>query len=243
MEKHRLPGLILKVDFSKAFDTVEWSFLFNLLKARGFSERWVGWIRAILCSSKARFLINGTQCGYVQYRRGLRQGDPLSPLLFALVMDVMGTIFNNALRSGILHGVALDHSGVKMCHLEYANNLLVMTTGGGEDLRIIKLILFLFEGLSGLTVNLAKSRLYSSPRNTVPLLHLTETVHCGKGSLPLTYLGIPISVGRPRKQDWDILINKLQISVVEIEAAFLRPKAHFVKLCSYCYSYLLEVDL
>lgn len=117
MQKLRLQGLILKVDFFKAFDTVDWNFLFALLRARGFTEKWTGWIQTILLSSKASFLINGTQCGYVRYHRGLRQGDPLSPLLFVMVMDVLSTMFNNALSTGILHGIALGEQGEKMCHL------------------------------------------------------------------------------------------------------------------------------
>lgn len=80
MQKHHLPGLILKVDFAKAFYTVDWCFILELLKARGFSDKWIGWINAILTSSKAKFLINGNQSGYISYRRGLKQGDPLSVL-------------------------------------------------------------------------------------------------------------------------------------------------------------------
>lgn len=78
MQKHRLPGLLLKVDFAKAFDTVDWKFLLDLLRARGFSSKWTGWIDSIFSSSKASFLINGTQYRYVRYPRGLRQGDSLS---------------------------------------------------------------------------------------------------------------------------------------------------------------------
>ncbi|XP_039141329.1 uncharacterized protein LOC120278666 [Dioscorea cayenensis subsp. rotundata] len=195
MQKHKILGLILKVDFSKAFDSVEWGFLLELLKARGFSERWISWIRTILASSKAKFLVNNVQTGYVRYRRCLRQGDPLSPLLFALVVDVLSSMFNHALSTGILHGIPIGDSGIKMCHLQYANDLLVMSTGGVEDLRIIKLILYVFEGLSGLAINSEKTCLYSSQKNMEPQASLAKTLHCSVGVLRLTYLGIPISGG------------------------------------------------
>lgn len=210
MQKFRLPGLILKVDFTKVFDTVDWKFLLDLLTARGFSAKWTGWISSILLSSKASLIINGTQCGYVRYCRGLRQGDPLSPLLFVLVMDVLSTMFNAALSFGILKGVVLGETRGKMCHLQFADDLVVMTTGGGEDLRIIKLILYLFEGLSGLKVNLNKTCLYSSQKNIEIQTHLARTMHCQRDILPLTYLGIPISGCRPRRQDWEILISKVR---------------------------------
>lgn len=100
MQKHHLMGLILKVNFSKAFDSVDWGFLLELLKARGFCGRWIGWIETILAFSKAKFLINNVQSCYVRYRRGLRQGDLFSPLLFALVVDVLSSMFNHALSMG-----------------------------------------------------------------------------------------------------------------------------------------------
>lgn len=195
MQKHRYPVLILKVDFEKAYDTVDWSFLLELLRARGFSDKWVGWINAILTSSKAKFLINGRQCGYVRYRKGLRQGDPLSPLLFVLVVDVLSTMLNYALNSGVLQGVMLGNMGVKMCHLQYADDLLILTNGGREDLRIIKLILYLFVGISGLKVNSDKTYLYASQRNLTPHLMLTRMIHYNTGSSRSTTLASLSQVG------------------------------------------------
>lgn len=104
IHKRRLPGHILKVDFNKAFDRVDWDFLFDLLEARGFGGCWIGWIKCILFSSKASILVNGSPNGYVRYKSGLRQGDPLSPLLFVLVTDVLSSMFAHALRSKVLVG-------------------------------------------------------------------------------------------------------------------------------------------
>lgn len=209
MHKRRLPGHILKVDFSKAFDLVDWDFLFDLLKARGFGDRWVGWIKCILVSSKASILVNGSPNGYVRYQRGLRQGDPLSPLLFVLVTDVLCTMFSHALLSRILVGVPLGerHS---MCNLHYADDLLVLTTGGLEDLRIIKLMLNVFEGMTGLATNFSKTCLYVSSVGVLPDIAAAETLSCDRGLLPVTYLGIPIAGRRPRKQDWEGLILKIR---------------------------------
>lgn len=88
-----------------------------------------------------------------------------------------------------------------MCHLYYVDDFLIMMTRGGEDLCTIKLILYLFEGLIGLMVNSNKTCLYTSQTKIEPLIYLAQIMHYSTCSLPLTYLGIPLSGGLPRKQD------------------------------------------
>lgn len=209
IHKRRLPGHILKVDFAKAFDTVDWDFLLDLLEPRGFGSRWVSWIKAILVSSKASILINGEPNGYVRYQRGLRQGDPFSPLLFVLVTDTLCAMFAHAFQSKVLVGVPLGEFG-SMCNLHYADDLIIISTSGLEDLRIIKLILFVFEGMSGLATNLEKTCLYYSSRGGLSSNEAAATLNCAVDLLLVTYLGIPISSRRPRRQDWEGLINKVR---------------------------------
>ncbi|XP_039120732.1 uncharacterized protein LOC120257303 [Dioscorea cayenensis subsp. rotundata] len=144
LQQRGLGGNVVKVDFAKAFDMVDWDFLLEMLEARGFGTRWRQWIASLLRSSKSSILINGSPEGYVRYQRGLRQGDPLSPLLFVLAADDLSTMFNQALDSRVFFGVPLGNQG-HACHLQYADDLIILTAGGAEDLRIIKLILGLFE--------------------------------------------------------------------------------------------------
>lgn len=149
-------------------------------------------------SSKASILVNGSPNGYVQYQRGLKQGDPLSPLLFVLVMDAFCSMFSYALRSKVLIGVPLGEFGSR-CNLHYADDLLVLTTKVLEDLRVVKLILYIFEGLTGLATNFSKTCLYSSSQDSLLDSAAANTLSCARGMLPVTYLGIPISKKRPRR--------------------------------------------
>lgn len=129
----RLPGYILKFDFAKAFDLVDWDFMLDLLKARGFGDRWLSWIWNILFTSKSNNLINGTPMCYIRYQQGLRQGDPLSPLLFVLVSNMLSSMFIHALTSKILVEVPLGNF-LSRCNLHYTDDLLVITTGGWRTL-------------------------------------------------------------------------------------------------------------
>ena len=136
--------------------------------------------------------MNGVQCGYVRYRRGLKQGDSLSPFHFVLAIDVLSMMFSHALNLGILNGVPIRENG-RMCNLQYAEHLLLLTTGGIEDLGVIKLILFIFKGMSGLTINFTKTCLYSTRSDQLLETMLTNTLSCSTSFLPLTYPNVPIS--------------------------------------------------
>jgi hypothetical protein len=79
--KRKLPTLVLKLDFAKAFDTVNWEGLFKILHARSFEDVWISWVQTILSSSKSAVLVNSCPRPWITCKRGLRQGDPLSPCI------------------------------------------------------------------------------------------------------------------------------------------------------------------
>jgi hypothetical protein len=76
--------LILKVDFEKAYDLVDWGFLDFMLQKFGFGCKWRAWMRACVCAGNMSVLVNGSPTGEINIKRGLKQGDPLAPLLFLL---------------------------------------------------------------------------------------------------------------------------------------------------------------
>lgn len=74
--------LIFKVDFQKAYDSVNWRFLEYMLLHLGFGQKWRRWIKACVCSSRISILVNRSLTQEFEVKRGLKQGDPLAPLLF-----------------------------------------------------------------------------------------------------------------------------------------------------------------
>ena len=101
-------------------------------------------------------------------------------------------MFTHAILFGVLIGVPLGPLG-RISHLQFIDDLIIFSTGGFENLQIIKLILYLYEGISGLTINFNKSYLFSTKFGFQPSAATATTLNCANNYLPLTYLGVPLS--------------------------------------------------
>nr|ABN09154.1 RNA-directed DNA polymerase (Reverse transcriptase) [Medicago truncatula] len=133
-------NLAFKVDISKAFDTLNWKFLLKVLKQFGFSETFCNWIDAILQSAKLSICINGSQQGYFSCSRGVRQGDPLSPLLFCLAEDVLSRSLTKLVEQGKLKQMRGTRNCLVPSHILYADDIMIFCNGGISDARLQQLI-------------------------------------------------------------------------------------------------------
>jgi hypothetical protein len=85
--KKKQIGIILKLDFEKAYDKVKWSFLFRSLEARGFCPKWCNWIKNVVSGGTVSLKLNNFTGSYIKSFKGVRQGDLLSPILFNFVAN------------------------------------------------------------------------------------------------------------------------------------------------------------
>ena len=106
LHQKKVSRLFLKLDISKAFDSVSWPFLPEVMNHLGFGQVWINLVSNLLSTSSTRILLNGAPGVPIHHQRGLRQGDPLSPMLFILVMDVLNSLFVKAGEEGLLHPLA-----------------------------------------------------------------------------------------------------------------------------------------
>jgi hypothetical protein len=102
--KAGVPGVLCKLDMEKAYDHVNWNFLLYLLRRCGFGERWCMWIKQCILTARFSVLINGSPVVYFGSSRGVRQGDPLSPFLFVLVMEAFSRMIGAITSRGLISG-------------------------------------------------------------------------------------------------------------------------------------------
>ncbi|GKA50427.1 RNA-directed DNA polymerase, eukaryota [Tanacetum coccineum] len=107
-------ALFFKVDFAKAYDSIRWDYLLDVLDAFGFGNRWCKWIRGSLMSATASILVNGSPSNEFVFHCGLKQGDPLAPYLFILIMETLHLSFCRVVDSGSFHGLSIN---IQKCQL------------------------------------------------------------------------------------------------------------------------------
>nr|GFB46030.1 RNA-directed DNA polymerase, eukaryota, reverse transcriptase zinc-binding domain protein [Tanacetum cinerariifolium] len=117
--------MFFKVDFAKAYDSVRWDYLDDVLNAFGFGTRWRSWIQGNLISGKASVLVNGSPTAEFHFHRGLKQGDPLALFLFILVMESLHLSLNRAIHAGVFSGLRIDDD-LMISHLFYADDVIFM---------------------------------------------------------------------------------------------------------------------
>jgi hypothetical protein len=200
-------SLLFKVDIAKAFDSISWPFLLSVLRQRGFGTRWIRWISLLLRTARTQVLVNGFEGDAFLHGRGLRQGDPISPLLFVIAMDVLAAMFCAAERAGILShfGVA----GIKHRVSLYADDVVVFAKPDRVELHAVRSILDHFGKASGLLVNFAKSAVAPIRCPEVAIPAVRDALSCQVVSLPCTYLGLPLSIRKLRKVDLQPVLDKL----------------------------------
>jgi len=149
-----------KLDLSKAYDRVEWSFLKAAMLRLGFDVKWVQLVMTCVTSVQYAVLINGTPANLFQPSRGIRQGDPISPYLFLICAEVFSSLLSQAEKNGIISGVPTSPRGPKISHLFFADDCIIFCKSNSVEWRRVLRILGTFEAGSGQKVNLMKTSFF-----------------------------------------------------------------------------------
>lgn len=176
---------------------------------KGFPPKWVDWVMSTVRGGQVCINVNGERSAYFKTFRGLRQGDPLSPLLFNLVADVLGVLLDKAVSKGHITGVLNSLLPGGISHIQYADDTVIMIDGSEQSIINLKLILYCFEWLSGLKINYHKSEVFVFGVPQAEKERLANMLNCVLGDMPMKYLGIPISNKHLPISSFSFLTQKL----------------------------------
>ena len=183
---NNIEAYIAQIDFKKAFDSIEWPFMLKTLEKFNFGEHFIKWIKILYTDIYACVGNNGYYSDYFSISRSIRQGCPISALLFVLVLEVLAT--NIRLDKNIV--------GIKLKNVEYKLSLMAddmtLFIGDLESLNNTVMALETFESFSGLKLNLGKTELIpiGKPRdsNTIKLSEKLEKISVKQ--VPFKALGV-----------------------------------------------------
>lgn len=184
--------LTLKIDIAKAFDSVRWDFLTACLQALNLPDLYIKWVSSCYSSPTFSVGINGRLHGFFSGTRGLRQGDPLSPYLFGIVMNILSQKLNEAADTGRF-GYHPNCQESNLTHLCFADDILIFTDGSSQSVHGFLQVLEEFKAFSGLAISVEKSCFFPSGLSDDEKNAIVSTTGIPVGSLPIRYLGLPLN--------------------------------------------------
>ena len=206
------PRCAMKIDISKAFDSVQWSFLLNTLKALDFPEKYILWIQTCVTTASFSVQVNGELAGYFGSERGLRQGCSLSPYLFVICMNVLSRkIDKAAYDKRITYHPKCKL--LKLTHLCFADDLMVFVKGEKKSIEGTLEVFNDFAKHSGLQISLEKSTLYMVGVPDTQKEEILQQFPFDYGTIPVRYLGLPLLTRRMTASDYLPLIEKIRSQI------------------------------
>ncbi|GJT70370.1 cysteine-rich receptor-like protein kinase [Tanacetum coccineum] len=167
LKKKKKRAFLLKIDFEKAYDSVNWKFITDTMGQIGFGDKWCKWVEVCLNSATVLVLVNGSPTNEFIMERGVRQGDPLSPFLFLVAAEGLNVTLNEAVSKGIFKGVKIGHDDIP-------------------------------------------TKIYGGGVRNDEIERLANRIGVSPGSLPFTYLGLPIGVNMKKMVCWNGIVEKVK---------------------------------
>ncbi|XP_026397133.1 uncharacterized protein LOC113291861 [Papaver somniferum] len=229
----------LKMDIAQAFDTVSWKFIKELFRQYGFYDTWCGLINCILNSARISIMVNGSPEGFFSISRGLRQGDPLSPLIFVLIEDIISRNLSKLFARRSMHHMVIK-KGVSPTHLLFAGDILVFCRGNLQSLQSLLNLLDMYQKSSGQCVNFVKSKFYFGGGSNSRARAISIFLGMERAFFPDKYLGIQLKPSIVRHIHVRKVVEKIMDKFAGWKGKLLYFQARLVLIKSVISSYVIH---
>ncbi|XP_074288629.1 uncharacterized protein LOC141613783 [Silene latifolia] len=202
------PRVIMKIDLQKAYDSIEWSFVSNMLSSLNFPPIFTKLILKCVTTPSYTLALNEETFKFFHGKRGLRQGDPISPLIFVICMEYLSRILGKIQEYTKLKYHPLC-GRIKLNHLAFADDLLLFCRGDRTSIIGLLRAFQSFSRASGLQMKKGKSSIYSNGVDNLVLTDIIKYSSMKHGSLPFKYLGIPIASKKLSVLECNCLVERV----------------------------------
>jgi hypothetical protein len=171
------------------------------MSTKGFDPRWINWVMNLVKDGSIAIRLNDRNSGYFRPGKGLRKGNPLSPLLFNLVADVFTRLLSKAAGKGYIRGLMNSLYPEGVISLQYADNTLIFLDHDKQGACHLKWIMACFEHLSGMKINYQKSDMTPINLDEEEAHEFAKISCCKTGSFPFRYPGVPLHYEKLKRED------------------------------------------
>ncbi|KAK2388094.1 hypothetical protein QL285_061811 [Trifolium repens] len=225
------PKCMMQLDLQKAYDTVDWFALQHILREIGLPNQFIQWVMLGVTSVSYKFNIHGRYTSFMKARRGLRQGDPISPLLFVIVMEYLHRILQQLTKvpDFNLHSKC---ENLNIINLSFADDLLIFTRGDIVSVDLVMAKLRAFSNSTGLVVNPSKCKVYYGGVDDTTKRNIREATSFADGSLPFRYLGVPLTSKKLSIHHYMPLVDRIVDRIHSWSAKLLSHAGRLQLICS-----------
>ncbi|KAL3826043.1 hypothetical protein ACJIZ3_022072 [Penstemon smallii] len=210
IKRSKAEHMAIKLDMSKAYDRIEWEFLRQVMVRLGLDSNFVDLIMLCVTTVTYSFVLNGGSFGFLTPKRGIRQGDPLSPYLFLFCAEVLSALIRREELKGNIAGLAVCNGAPEVSHLLFADDTMIFCNANVHSASSVSKVLKEYEEASGQQINFQKSSIVFSRTTT------TATIDAIRAHLPMEvvdkhekYLGLPSVIGKSKKEAFANIRDKV----------------------------------
>ena len=218
-DKH-IPGMLVLIDFEKAFDSISWSFIYQSLSFLGFPTDIVSWVKLFNNNIKATV----TQCGvlsdFIDIEQGCRQGDPIAPYLFIIVAQILTVLIKN---NNNIQGIKIEDEEIKLT--QFADDTTLILNGSSESLQAALNTLEIFGSYSGLKVNTDKTQIVwiGKKKNCKDSILVGHRNFSTISQFKLLGIDFSVDLDKCVKTNYDRKIAEIQETISKWNKRYLTP--------------------
>ncbi|XP_059070603.1 uncharacterized protein LOC131860240 [Cryptomeria japonica] len=207
IHKEKSKGMIIKLDVAKANDRVVWQFLVKVLSCYGFPKEWIDCVSFCISTVSFSLLVNGAVCGFFKATNGLKQGDPLSPALFALMAEVLSNLIKTKQSAKHWNGVRVHRLIEPFAHSQFVDDTILFGEATMKEAKGIKEVLDEYSKLSGQVMNVDKLQFFFFNTGRLIQNRISQMLGFKIVDLPIKYMGIRINMGSRQSQIWKMYLT------------------------------------